>query len=120
LLCHGLGPVSSTSSEKLKKVRIKTMMPSTATLLRVGSVATVWMMSPATSSSRPSKMVWPSCWRKRLLAVVGGRASRRRDDLGAQPDDNQIGGHLPGDYQGIQQWEPMVPAVAGRSTLGGR
>jgi hypothetical protein len=32
------------------------------------------------------------CWQS--LAA----ASWRRDDLGAQPDDNQIGGHLPGDY----------------------
>src|SRR5215469_12020635 len=63
--CHGQRPVSSTSSEKLRNVRIKTMMPSAATLVRVGWPATVWTMSPATSSSRPSRMVWPSCWRKR-------------------------------------------------------
>src|SRR5215469_5963722 len=63
--CHGQRPVSSTSSEKLRNVRIKTMMASTATLVRVGWPATVWIMSPATSSSRPSRMLWPSCWRKR-------------------------------------------------------
>ena len=33
LVCHGQRPVSSTSSEKLKKFRIKTMMPRTPTLV---------------------------------------------------------------------------------------
>ena len=42
--CHGQRPVSSTSSEKLRNVRIRTMMASTATLVRVGSAATVRIM----------------------------------------------------------------------------
>lgn len=57
--CHGQWPVSSTSSEMLRKVRIKTMMARTATSVRVGWVATVRTMSPATSNSRPSRMVRP-------------------------------------------------------------
>jgi hypothetical protein len=31
-----------------------------ATLVRLGEVATVRTMSPATRSSRPKRMVWPS------------------------------------------------------------
>jgi hypothetical protein len=34
--CHGQRPVISTSSEKLKKVRIRTIAASMATLVRVG------------------------------------------------------------------------------------
>lgn len=55
--CHGHRPLISTSSEKLKKVRIATIAASIATLVRVGEVATVRTMSPATSSSRPRRMV---------------------------------------------------------------
>ena len=63
--CHGQRPVISTSSEKLKKVRMTTMPPSTATLVRVGLAATVRMMSPATRSSNPNKIVRPSSSRNR-------------------------------------------------------
>jgi hypothetical protein len=54
-------------------VRIKTMMPSTATLVKMGSAATVWTMSAATRSSRPGRMVWPTCWRKRGRCRSHGR-----------------------------------------------
>src|SRR4051794_26589775 len=63
--CQGHRPVTSTSSEKLRNVRM-TMMPArVATLVRLGEAATVRTMSPAPSSSRPSRMVWPSCRRRR-------------------------------------------------------
>jgi predicted transcriptional regulator len=63
---QGHWPVSSTCKEKLRNVRMSTIAPSTATLVRVGLVATVRMMSPATSSSSPSRMARPRASRKRL------------------------------------------------------
>jgi hypothetical protein len=57
--CHGHRPVSSTSGEKLRNVRIATIIARTSMLANVGSMATVRMMSPATRSSRPSRMPRP-------------------------------------------------------------
>ena len=87
--CHGQRPVSSTSSEKLRKVRIKNMMPSTATLVIVGSAAAVWTMSAATSSYRPGRMVWPTCAHK--YGVGGGSPGFRE---GCRPSALQAG-HIP-------------------------
>ena len=61
--CQGQRPLISSSSEKLRKVRMMTMAPSTAIFCKVGDTATVLMMSPATSNSRPSKMARPKFWR---------------------------------------------------------
>ena len=61
--CHGQRPLISSSSEKLRKVRMRTIAPSTIMFCRVGATATVLMMSPATSSSRPSRMARPRFWR---------------------------------------------------------
>jgi len=61
--CHGHRPVVSTSSEKLRNVRMRTIAASTATPVRLGEAATVRAMSPATSSSSPSRMARLSCWR---------------------------------------------------------
>jgi hypothetical protein len=63
--CHGHRPVISSSKEKLRKVRISTMMARTPTLSNVGVTATVRMMSAATRSSRPSRMDLPSSCRYR-------------------------------------------------------
>ena len=57
--CHGQRPSISTSNEKLRKVRISTIPASTARLCRVGSTATVPMMSAATRNSSPSRMPRP-------------------------------------------------------------
>jgi len=65
--CHGHCPVISTCSEKLRKVRMRTITASIATLVRLGEAATVRTMSPATSSSRPSRIAWPSRWRSRRV-----------------------------------------------------
>lgn len=59
-LCHGHCPVTSSSREKLRKVRMSTMPASTATLCRVGVIATVRMMSAATNNSSPRRMDRPS------------------------------------------------------------
>jgi len=52
--------VISSSSDQLRNVRISTMPASTATLWAVGVIATVRMMSAATSNSSPSKIARPS------------------------------------------------------------
>jgi hypothetical protein len=44
---------------------MKTIAANIATLVKLGEAATVRTMSPATSSSRPSRMARPSCWRRR-------------------------------------------------------
>jgi hypothetical protein len=51
LFCQGQRPVISSSKEKLRNVRMITMMPRTPTLANVGSMATVRMMSPATNQA---------------------------------------------------------------------
>jgi len=51
--------VISSSREKLRKVRITTMRPSTPTERNVGVTATVRMMSAATSSSSPRRIERP-------------------------------------------------------------
>ncbi|MCW2530304.1 MAG: hypothetical protein JWM76_5164 [Pseudonocardiales bacterium] len=59
--CQGHRPVISSSREKLRNVRMSTITPRTATLRTVGVTATVRTMSAATSSSRPTRMLRPSC-----------------------------------------------------------
>ena len=59
--CHGHLPVISSSSVKLRNVRMSTIPARTPTLCSVGVTATVRMMSAATSSSRPSRIERPSC-----------------------------------------------------------
>ena len=71
--CHGHCPVISTASEKLRNVRMKTIAASIATLVRLGAAATVRTNSPATSSSRPSRIVWPA---------AGGNAGRHHSRAG--------------------------------------
>jgi hypothetical protein len=61
--CHGQAPLTSTCREKLRKVLISTIPPSTATLWAFGVTATVRMMSAATSNSRPRSIERPSCCR---------------------------------------------------------
>ena len=61
--CQGQRPSSSTCSAILRNVRMSTMSPRTRTFSSVGATTTVWMMSAATSSSRPSKMPRPTPWR---------------------------------------------------------
>lgn len=57
--CQGQRPSSSTSREKLRKVRTRTMTARTPTLMKVGETATVRMMSPATRNSSPSRIARP-------------------------------------------------------------
>jgi hypothetical protein len=54
---HGHAPSISTSSEKLSRMRMTTMAPSTATLSSVGSTTMVRTMSATirTSSGGPSR-----------------------------------------------------------------
>src|SRR5215472_128780 len=97
--CHGHRPVVSTSSEKLRKVRMRTIDASIATLVRLGEVATVRTMSPATSSSRPSRMAWLSRWRKTPVDItfVPGEpdgAGHERDRCPGHDD------HYPGGIDG--------------------
>jgi hypothetical protein len=50
--CQGQRASVSTWRATLRKVRITTITPSTPTLVNVGDMATVRMMSPATRNSR--------------------------------------------------------------------
>jgi hypothetical protein len=59
VFCQGHRPVISSSSEKLRKVRMATIKASTPTLAYVGATATVRMMSPATRSSSPRRIDRP-------------------------------------------------------------
>src|SRR6266516_2699148 len=59
---HGTTPSISVSSEKLRKVLITTISPSTKTLSRVGATATVRIRSAATRTSTPSSRVPPKDW----------------------------------------------------------
>lgn len=77
VFCHGHRPVISSSSEKLRNVRISTMPPRTPTLVSVGVTATVRMISAATSSSRPSRIDRPSCCRYRRYTPPGSPACAR-------------------------------------------
>src|SRR6266849_4424537 len=73
--CQGHSPLISTSSDQLKNVRTSTISPSTPTLTKVGSMATLWMMSAATSSSSPSTIDLPR-YRRRPRKAAG--PSRKR------------------------------------------
>src|SRR5690606_26794681 len=57
--CQGQREVISTSSVKDRNVRMATIPASTPTDSKVGSTTTVRMMSPATSSSSPSRIDRP-------------------------------------------------------------
>jgi hypothetical protein len=52
-------PSISTSSEKLRMIRITTIRPSTSTLSSDGSTMTVRMMSATIRISSPSRMTRP-------------------------------------------------------------
>jgi hypothetical protein len=72
-LCHGQCPVISTSNEKLKKVRMRTIAPSTATLTRGGfdphrstavpmfsmTALSLTLLRPLVAHSRPRACVIP-------------------------------------------------------------
>ena len=78
--CHGQRPSISTSSEKLRKVRISTMPASTARLCSVGSTATVPMMSAATRNSSPSRMPRPRLARYSRKAASSASFPQRAPD----------------------------------------
>ena len=61
---QGTTPSISTSSEKLRNVRTRTISPSVAALSSVWSMATVRMMSAMIRTSRPSRIVRPRLWRR--------------------------------------------------------
>ena len=61
---HGHMPSTSTSSEKLRTIRMTMMSPRTATLSRVGSTMIVRTMSPMMSTSSPSMITRPRLWRR--------------------------------------------------------
>ena len=63
---HGTTPSISISSEKLRKVRMSTIRPSTRTFCMVGSTATVRMRSAATRTSRPRRMLRPKYLRSMM------------------------------------------------------
>ena len=67
---HGQVPSISTSSEKLSKVLMRTISPSTATFSNDGSTATVRMMSAATRNSSASRMLRPNTVRTARYALA--------------------------------------------------
>ena len=75
LACQGSRPSISTSSEKLRMVRMSTMSASAPTFSIDGSTATVRMRSAATRISRLSRMVRPD--------EAAQRAVDRRERLAA-------------------------------------
>ncbi|EZP54185.1 hypothetical protein BW41_01715 [Sphingomonas sp. RIT328] len=94
--CHGHRPSISTSSEKLRKVRIRTMPARTKRLSNVGSTATVLMMSAATRNSRPSRIDRPSPDRKSAINTARSVAPliipmRERPQRGERADDDDRG-----------------------------
>ena len=68
---HGQTPSISTSNEKLSTIRMATIIPSTPTLLTVGSTMMVRTMSPTMSTSRPRRIACPSCRRSRRYRSLG-------------------------------------------------
>jgi len=74
--CQGHRPSISTSSEKLRKVRISTIPARMIKLWTVGFIATVLMMSAATRNSRPRRIDLPSPDRKSDTSLSRG-ADRR-------------------------------------------
>src|SRR6266516_1416282 len=75
--CQGHSPLISTSSDQLKNVRTSTISPSTPTLTKVGSMATLRMMSAATRSSNPSTIDLPR-YRRRPRKAAGPSRKRMR------------------------------------------
>ena len=63
--CQGTTPSSSTSSEKLRNVRTRTIRPRVSALSIVWSMATVSTMSATIRTSRPTRIVRPMLTRSR-------------------------------------------------------
>jgi hypothetical protein len=61
--CHGSSRACTSARSARCGSVAAPMAPSTAIFCKVGDTATVLMMSPATSNSRPSKMARPKFWR---------------------------------------------------------
>src|SRR5437667_4959626 len=57
--CQGNSPLISTSSDQLRNVRTSTISPSTPTLVKVGSMTTLRMISAAIRSSSPTTIDLP-------------------------------------------------------------
>lgn len=76
--CHGHRFSISRKSVKLRKDRIKTINPRTATFSNESATTTVRMISPAIRNSRPRMIERPNCRRNVWYATPSGNCRKVR------------------------------------------
>src|SRR5438105_2742577 len=78
--CQGHSPLISTSSDQLRNVRTSTISPSTPTLVKVGSMTTLRMISAAIRISSPTTIDLPR-YRRRWRYAAGPSRNRMRESI---------------------------------------